>query len=239
MNWMAIGGAALIVIWLAGRRVAKRDGQSSEPIFGTGEGSTGGAGGAGYYGGFGGGDGLASGPIIAPKSESESAPFGTRSLMEGFVNDIGFGSLKVSDQNVELPDRELKTVVPMDAIPLTGNAFPKSAQVAANTSSSTAMGSSALPMSAMPSTANNASAVSSAVQAQPPRSFSSVSAAISEKSMLPVMISSSSMAKLNVAQSIPAPTVQARPSPVAESFVASIRPVASRPAILSTSLVRR
>jgi hypothetical protein len=245
MNWLVVGGGALLVIWLAGRRVAKRDGQPVEPIFGSGESSNGGD---GYYGGSGGGDGglQLSSPALAPiGSDIKAAGAGTGTLMENFVSAIGFKGLEKSDAEVELPARQTMTVGTMDSLP-SGGATPRSAQVAAATSSSTSMGSSSLSMSALQSTTNNDRAVSTAVQAQPPRSFSSVSAAISEKNMMPTIAAKAApeVYRATVDQSSPVSSVSQRAvsMPVQQSFVASIRPRASisaRPSLLSNFEVRR
>jgi len=252
MNWLVLGGGALLVIWLAGRRVAKRDGEPVEPIFGTGESSN--SGGDGFYGGFGGGDGLAiAGQVVSPKSD-EPKSFGSRSLVESFVDGLGFGSLQKTDEQVDLPDlpdRPVLVAGPAD-IDLPARNIPRSATIANATSNSTEFGASTLSMSSLPSLANNDRAVSTAVQAQPPRSFSSVAASISEKSMLPAMVASPAPAaavkpvsqvvtRTTVDQSIPVrQQFASQPMTVQDSFLASIRPssVSLRPTLL-TSTVRR
>lgn len=268
MNWFLLGGGALIVFWLAGRRVAKRDAATPEPIFATGDGAgSAGAGGAPYYGGGGGGDAGLSlvGPALAPiGSDIKANASESGSLMDFFVESIGFKPIEKTD---EIPMRQIGAIVPMDDLDLPSSAAPRSlqipsspsrtsgigkmiesigkisllsvapslAQVAAATSNSTSMGSSSLSMSSLPSTVNNDRAVSSAVQAQPPRSFSSVSASISEKNMMPTIY-----AKPAVTVSKPAVAVAA-PMPVKESFVAAIRPVplALSPATRLANAVRR
>ena len=95
-------------------------------------------------------------------------------------------------------------------------------------------------MSSLLSTQNNDRAVSAAVQAQPPRSFSSVAASISESNMLPQMVAKPVAATPARSVQIVAP-VQLAPTPIAQSFVASIRPqsVTARPSLLSNLEVRR
>jgi hypothetical protein len=242
MNWWTIGGGALLVLWLLGRRVAKPTDDPVEPLFGgSGEGGTGLAS-EGFYGGFGGGDGgmtVDTGTTITPMEKGEPAPFGSRSLVEGFVDSIGFGSLSVGDAKVDL-EPTVVTAGKMDSLDIwPSGASPRSAQVAADTSSSTAYGASSAPMSSLMSTANNDRAVSAAVQAQPPRSFSTVSAAISESNMLPQIVTKPVVATPARNMDVIAP-VQLAPTPIAQSFVSSIRPAAAsvRPSSLLSDIVQ-
>jgi hypothetical protein len=243
MNWFLLGGGALIVFWLAGRRVAKRDAATPEPLFGSSDGGgAAGAGGAAYYGGGGGGDGglsLAS-PAIAPiGSDIKASEPKFESLQASFMNAIGFSPY---DKTVSQYEEEDRSAFPRSAslagargVSTKGDASLRSAQVASATTTSTALGQSTLSMSALPATVNNANAVSSAVQAQPPRSFSSVSASISEKNMMPTIYATPSVQVAKPAVSI------AAPMPVQQSFVAAIRPVslALSPASRLASAVRR
>lgn len=253
MNWFLVGGGALIVFWLAGRRVAKRDAATPEPVFGSGDGAgAAGAGGPAYYGGGGGGDGgfsLAT-PTLAPiGSDIQASEPKIESLQGSFIKSIGFKPYDKTVSQFEDEDEDRSAFARSASIPGSGpqtmvesigkmsapSQVSRSAQVAAATSSSTALGQSTLSMSALPATVNNSSAVSAAVQAQPPRSFSSVSASISEKNMMPTIY-----AKPAVAIAKPAVTV-VTPMPVRESFVAAIRPVsvALSPTSRLASLVRR
>ena len=246
MNWLVIGGGALIVVWLLGRRVAKRDDdQSDEPIFASREGPISGVGGGdGFYGGLGGGDGGISiaGPIIAPKEDdSEPAPFGSRSLMENFVDAIGFGSLERGDEKVELPESKMVVKsVPLD-MPLSAGT-PRSAQIAASTSNSTAMGASTKSMSSLLSTTNNDRAVSAAVQVQPPRSFSSVAASISEQNMMPSIVAKPVEPKVEtrpLAARAVAP-VATKPVAVAPKVEArAVAPVAVKPVVVAPKVEAR
>jgi len=232
MNWLVIGGGALIVVWLLGRRVAKRDDdQSDEPIFASREGPISGVGGGdGFYGGLGGGDGGISiaGPIIAPKEDdSEPAPFGSRSLMENFVDAIGFGSLERGDEKVELPESKMVVKsVPLD-MPLSAGT-PRSAQIAASTSNSTAMGASTKSMSSLLSTTNNDRAVSAAVQVQPPRSFSSVAASISEQNMMPSIVAKPVEPKVETRPLAARAVAPVATKPVAITPKVETRPLAAR-----------
>jgi len=279
MNWLIVGGVGLIVVYLAGRRVAKRD-ESQEPTFATWEGPSSGVPvGEGFYGGLGGGDGfLVSDAVISPKesdlssSGSEEKPLLQTTLMEKFVGDIGRTSARVVDVDLDLSgskDEPLNSATPRsarvgaassDSTPISARmleapasstpkaarvlapaapgassvsslvaaapvvAIPKASTIAAAISPSTQFGSSSLSMSAIPSTTGNDRAVSAAVQVQPPKTFSTQSAAISEQNMLPAIVAK----PVQIApKAVVAPTktiVAAKPMSVKESFVAAIAP---------------
>ena len=170
MNILAIaGGAAVLVIYLAGRRASKAI-ADEPPIFGDyADGATG-TGGGGYYGGGGGGGdgGLSAGVgTLAPIAAGVQASNGTfgrssdasKTLAETFAESLGYKQLEKDVAQVDLgsPSGSLERSAASVQMPVAS-----SLQIAAATASATPYASSSLSMSSTPSTAGNAS-----VTAQP------------------------------------------------------------------------
>ena len=195
MNILAIaGGAAVLVIYLAGRRASKAI-ADEPPIFGDyADGATG-TGGGGYYGGGGGGGdgGLSAGVgTLAPIAAGVQASNGTfgrssdasKTLAETFAESLGYKQLEKDVAQVDLgsPSGSLERSAASVQMPVAS-----SLQIAAATASATPYASSSLSMSSTPSTAGNASVTSAAVRAQPVRTTSAPVAAISARAVSPVV----------------------------------------------------
>jgi hypothetical protein len=255
MNWLVVGGGALLVIWLAGRRVAKRDGQPVEPVFGSGESSNAGD---GYYGGAGGGDGglSLSNPLMAPSLapigsdiKPAGSDSGSGSLMENFVSAIGFKALEKIDEPIELPEPR-KVIESIGTVSLSSGAVPRSAQIQSQPSglrklidsiatvdqSKVAAPSSAqIAASISASTPLGASSLSMSSKPSTSNNDRAVSTAVQAQPPRSFSSVSAAISEKNMMPSIvasPAPQVS-RPT-VVQSLVASPAPQVSRPTVVQS-----
>lgn len=230
MNWFAIaGGAALLVIYLAGKRVAKGF-KDEPPVWGD---HGGGGGNDGYYGGGGGGDGggglsLIS-PVVAPIG-SDIAPKQTGALTigEAFISDIGFVPKEGGDEKSQ-DDRPLVKTVPTTIdIPPMGT--PKSASVPAQKKSAMAIETSAMAISTKAEPQKAAAVTSRAVQTQPIRTLAKVAPTVS--AIVTKSVVGDGIARANVSPAQPRSTkissMIASATPLASSTLSGSAAVATR-----------
>lgn len=244
MNWVAIvGGAAVLVVYLAGKRASKGLKEEPSPW----ENHGGGGGDDGYYGGGGGGDGgggisLVS-PIVAPiGSDIEPEQSGGMTIGEAFIGDIGFASLErgaEADINTEPTVIERSVAKVKIPAPSPGPA-PRSAKLPAPQTGALEIATSSVPISEKAATKNNAVVTSLAVGSQPVRTFGKQASAALARTISPVVQSvlvakPSSVAQVSKASLATIAASTASSTPLASSSLSMSAPVATQKNAVVTS----